>query len=41
MSSKFLKSLQSVEHHSDYDARIKSELDIVNSYLSIDQWTKE
>lgn len=41
MSSRFLKSLQSVEQHSEHDIRIKTELDIVNSYLNIDQWIKE
>lgn len=36
MSLRFLKSLQSIDLH--HENRIKTELDIVNSYLSIDEW---
>lgn len=41
MSLRFVKSLKSIDLHSEYDNRVKTELDIVNSYLNIDEWKKE
>lgn len=38
MSSKFLKNLQSVDQ---YDALVKTEMQIVDSYLNINEWVKE
>lgn len=38
MSSKFLKSVQPADQ---YDALVKTEMQIVDSYLNINEWVKE
>lgn len=41
MSCTYVKSLQSIETFKEWEDQVKTELNIVHSYLNIEEWKKK